>query len=64
MLQLEHFGVLAIFSISSAPTALLLILTLVFGLVRPTKHMFVIHVKKLGIVLDHQSRATFEQYLG
>ena len=51
MLQLKIFGVVALCSISSAPTALLLILIWVSELVKCTKLMFVTHVRRFGIIL-------------
>ena len=55
MLQLKNFGVFVILSISSIPTAILLILFFIGGLVQATKHIFVIHVRRVGIMSDHQS---------
>ena len=64
MLQFKHLKVVELCNISSDPTAFLLILIWVSDLVRPISHILVILVRRLGIILDHQSRATLQQYLG
>ena len=64
MLYLNHVGVVALCHISSAHTALLLILIWLSELVRPKKYILVIHMSRFGIMLGYQSRATLWQYLG